>query len=99
MRGADHFPKTGPLMEYRCRAAVPTALEGSVLVPVTADSMLETSTVKYQAPAGKQKPEQFEGEPPDVLAANLDEEALEQLGETFTSTQTSEEKVEINAVF
>jgi hypothetical protein len=73
-------------------------LEGSVLVRVTADKMLATSTVKYKATKGKQKPEHFEGELIDVLTASPNGGTPEQLGETVSSTQASEEAVEINEV-
>jgi hypothetical protein len=47
------------------------------------------------ATAGKQKPEHFEGGEKDVLTNALNE----QVGLSLTSTQTTEEAVEINAFF
>lgn len=96
----DLYPvgKTGVVMEYRCIGGVPIALSGSILVPVTVDKMLGTTTLKYKASKGKQKPEAFEGESAGVLTASLNGEASEQIGVTATVTQVNEEAVEINAL-
>ena len=90
--------KTGTFIEYRCVGTPPITVSGSILVPVTVDAKLRTTRMKYNAKAGKQKLEHFEGEPADVLTASLNGEAFEQLGETATLRQTNEEPVEINAV-
>jgi len=90
--------KTGPLLEYTCTEGVPLTVEGSILAPVVADKMAATSTLKYKATFGKQKPEQFEGGPKDVLSSTPNGETFEQLGETVTLTETNEEAIEINAV-
>lgn len=96
----DLFPvgKAGALMEYRCIGAVPITLSGSVLVPIKADKMLSTVTLGYRASKGRQKPEDLEGEPADVLTASLNGEVLEQMSLTATLTLVNEEAVEINAV-
>jgi hypothetical protein len=93
----DLYPvgKTGAFMEYHCIGGVPVTVAGSILAPVEADKMLLTTPLKYKASKGKQKPEQFEGGPLDVLTANG--KVSEQLGETASLTQTNEEAVEINA--
>jgi hypothetical protein len=93
----DLYPvgKTGAFMEYRCAGGAAVTLTGSVLVPVTADRILVTTTLKYAASKGKQKPERLEGEPPDVLTDSLSGEAL---GLSATSTQVNEEAVEVNTV-
>jgi hypothetical protein len=90
--------ETGVFLEYRCIGGVPTTVTGSILVPVKADKMAITSTLKYKASKGRQKPEHLEGEPPEVLTASLNGEASEQIGLTATLTQTNEEALEINAV-
>jgi hypothetical protein len=77
---------------------VRTTVSGSVLVPVRVDLGLLTTTLKYSATAGRQKPERFEGGPTDVLTASLNGELLKQLGWTATLIQTNEEAVEVNAV-
>jgi hypothetical protein len=95
----DLYPvgKTGPFLEYSCVGGVPITVTGAVLVPVKADKMLATSTLKYAATKGKQKPEHLEGGPTEVLTAPLNGEAFEQIGETATLAQVNEEAVEINA--
>jgi hypothetical protein len=74
-------------------------LKGSVIVPVVANKMILTETLKYSAPAGKQSPENFEGLPQDVLMTGPEKRPFEQTGLTATATQTCEEKMEINSVF
>jgi len=97
--GLDLFPvgKTGPLMEFSC-ASTTVSVQGSVIVPVTANKMLMTVTVKSSATTGKQKPENFVGEPKDILEESFNGGGFEQTGLTLTTTQTNEEKVEINSV-
>jgi hypothetical protein len=95
----DLFPvgKTGPFMQFNCG---PTAVSvrGSVLNPVKSNSMLLSATLKYAVSSGKQKPENFEGLPKDVLETEFDEAAAEQSGLKLTTQQTNEEKIEINSV-
>ncbi len=92
----DLYPvgKTGAFLEYTCTGSIPTALAGSIIMPVTADKMATTATAKFTATAGKQKPERFEGGEMDVLTNTLNE----QVGLTVASTQTNEEEVEVNSV-
>ena len=69
-----------------------------MIVPVKANKMLLTQTLKFKASKGKQKPESFVGEPKDILEASFNGEPFEQAGLTLTATQTSEEAVEVNSV-
>ena len=97
--GLDLFPigRTGSVMEFSC-GVTPASVQGSVIVPVKADKMFLTSTLRYSAAKGKQKPESFAGEPRDILEASLNVQAFEQLGLTLETTQTNSEAVEVNAV-
>ena len=97
--GLDLFPigRTGAVMEFSC-GVTPATVQGSVIAPIKADTMLLTSALKYSAAKGKQNPESFAGEPKDILEASLNFKAFEQLGLTLATTQTNEEKVEVNAV-
>jgi FG-GAP repeat len=97
--GLDLFPvgRTGPLMEFSC-ASTTVSVQGSVIVPVTANKMLLTVTVKAAATKGKQKPENFVGGPKDTLEESVNGGSFEQTGLTLTTTQTNEEKVEVNSV-
>jgi hypothetical protein len=98
--GLDLFAdgQTGSLMEFSC-ATTTVSVRGSVIVPVTANKMLLTVTVKASATTGKQKPENFVGEPKDILEASFSGGVFEQTGLTLTATQTNEEPVEVNSVF
>ncbi len=90
--------KSGPFMQFTCAAAGAVTVEGSLLVPDAADKMISSTTLLFKATAGKQKPENFEGAPREVLFASIGGKAREQMGATMTLTQLSEEKVEVNAV-
>jgi hypothetical protein len=92
-----HPGKAGPLMEFKCGATAVT-VQGSVIVPVKANKMSATQALKFKASKGKQKPEAFAGEAPDVLEESLDGAPFEQTGVTASLTLTSEEASEINSV-
>jgi YVTN family beta-propeller protein len=98
--GLDLFPvgKTGPLMEFSCTSTT-VSVQGSVIVPVTTNTMMLAVTVKASAATGKQKPENFVGEPKDILEESFNGGGFEQMGLTLTTTQTNEEPVEVNSVF
>jgi FG-GAP repeat len=95
----DLFPvgKTGMVMEFSC-GGTEVSVQGSLIVPVSANKMLLTSTLKYSASKGKQKPEMFVGEPKDILEASFNKEVFAQTGLTLKTTQTNEEPVEVNSV-
>ena len=97
--GLDLFPvgKAGPLMEFSC-AGTTVSVQGSVIVPVTANKMLLTVTVKASAAKGKQRPENFVGGSKDVLEEAFNDEVVEQAGLALKTTQTNEEPVEVNSV-
>ena len=86
----------GPIASFICGGTL-VAIQGSVVVPVKANKMLESTTLKFTQSKGKQKPEQLEGEPIDVLETSFFGGGFEQTGLGVTLTQTSEEAVEINA--
>jgi hypothetical protein len=97
--GQDLFPigHTGPIAEFVC-SGVPLAITGSIISPVTSNAMKLTGQVKTKEIKGKQRPEAFVGETPDPLMANFSEGAPEQAGETLTTNQANEVKVEVNSV-
>jgi hypothetical protein len=96
--GLDLFTvgNAGPLLAFSCGATT-ASLRGSVIVPVKANKMSPSATLKFKASKGRQKPEGFAGEAKDVLEASFDEGPFEELGLSTTTTQTSEEPVEVNA--
>jgi hypothetical protein len=69
---------------------------GSVLAPIATGKMLLATSLKYKESKGLQTPQALEGEPPTVLTASLNGEALESIGLKLTATLTSEEAVEVN---
>lgn len=97
--GLDLFSgaKEGLVTHVEC-AGLQISVQGSVIVPVMANSMKLNATLKFKQAKGKQKPEQFEGQPRDVLEWNTDGGPFEQAGMGFEAAQTNEEKIEINTV-
>ena len=98
--GLDLYPvgKTGPLMTFAC-AGTSASIKGSVIVPVTENKTSTTNIWKPVATKGRQQPEDFLGAPVDVLEQSLNGATPEQIGLKLTTTQTSEEPVEVNTVF
>jgi hypothetical protein len=95
----DFFPavEAGTVMAFSCGATNVT-VTGSVLVPVTANKMLLSTTLKFVGKSGKQKPEKFEGMPADVLMLAVGEGAPVRAGLTLTTVQRNEEKIEADTV-
>jgi alpha-tubulin suppressor-like RCC1 family protein len=93
------FPtgEVGPFAEFKC-GSTGVVVVGSVLVPVTTDTMSTSSVLEYTAVKGDQKPQKFEGGLKDVLEFSFGGEAFKRFGLTTTITQTSEEAVEVNSV-
>jgi hypothetical protein len=97
--GLDLLPEApaGPVTEFSV-GGIALVVRGSVIVPVTANKMQLTATLKFAQAKGKQKPERFQGEAKDVLEESVNGSAFEQAGLAFESTQTNEEAIEINSV-
>jgi hypothetical protein len=97
--GEDLFPvgHSGPVGEFRCGGMLMT-ISGSIISPMPANIMKLTTAVKTKAVKGKQRPENFVEEPPEVLTTLIEGGIPEQAGETLIVNQTNEEKVEINSV-
>jgi hypothetical protein len=97
--GLDLFPKDHAglfFSEYRC-GSILNAVSGSIIVPLKANKMRMTTTLKYAAKKSRQKPEAFEGAAQDVLFRAVAGNAPEQTGATLTLALTSEEPVEVRA--
>ena len=97
----DLFPEAGGnFIEFTCGATLTVAVRGSILVPVTADKMSSTVTLKYVGKKGIQKVQEYEeggSKIKDVLEANFAGSGFVQASQTITSTVTNEEKLELNA--
>jgi len=98
--GLQLYPagKTGPLMVFSC-ASTTVSVQGSFIVPVTADKMLLSSTLKAAAAKGKQRPESFVGGAKAILEESVNSAKPEQAGLTLTTILKNEELLEINTVF
>jgi hypothetical protein len=95
----DLYPvgNAGSLLVFSC-GSTQVSVQGSVLVPVTANKMALTAAEKFAATKGKQKPESLSGAPQDVLEASFGGAPPVQAGLTLAATQTNEEEVELNTV-
>jgi hypothetical protein len=91
-------------LSYTCDGgAIPVEWRGSVILPVPANSMKLSEPLKFTSTgkAGtkyKQKPEQLEGEAPDVLEWSVNLNPFEQFGMELSLLLTNEEKLEVNSV-
>ena len=97
--GEDLYPvgHTGAIAEFSC-GSWSGSIGGSIISPVTANAMKLTTQIKTKQAKGKQKPEAFVGETPDLLMGTLGEGSPEQAGETLVTNHANEVKVEINSV-
>jgi hypothetical protein len=97
----DLFPEGGgEFIEFTCGSTLTVAVRGSILVPVTADKMSSTVTLKYVGKKGIQKVQDYEeggSKIKDVLEANFAGTGFVQASQSITSTVTNEEKLELNA--
>jgi hypothetical protein len=97
--GEELFPvgRSGPMSEFSCGGLQET-ISGAIITPVTSNLMKLTVTIKSKAVKGKQRPEHFVEQPAEPLLAKIESGGPEQAGQTLTTQQTNEEKVEINSV-
>jgi hypothetical protein len=92
----DLAGEAAPFAQFTCGTTA-VIVRGSVIVPVKSNKMQLSTSLKYEATKGKQKPEEFQELPKDVLEASFGGATFEQTGLTVTLTQTNEEEVEVNA--
>jgi hypothetical protein len=89
---------SGSVAKFSC-GSFAVVVTGAMISPVSSNTMKLTQTNKTKQAKGKQKPENFVGETPEVLMTQIGEGSpAEQAGETITTNQTNAEKVEINSV-
>ncbi|MDQ6810325.1 MAG: hypothetical protein M3Z95_00310 [Actinomycetota bacterium] len=93
-------PGHGPLAEFECRPSPKFVVSGCVAHPVATDKMLLTSSEKFTASQGEQKPDKFAGGPTDecALGSSVNGGAPEEAGLTFTAQIEGEEKIEASSV-
>lgn len=100
----DLYPAKGheTFIEFSCgeHEEVTVKVKGSVLVPIKADKMASTFTLKFKAKNGFQIPQEYEENDKklkDVLYSDFTEKGYDQAGQTETVTVKNEEKLELNA--
>ncbi len=91
-------PASGETIASFSCGATSVVLTGSSIAALTGDTMTTTATDKFTEAKGIQKPTRFQGGPEAVLHATVGGGAPEQAGLGLTLVQSSEEKVELNAV-
>jgi hypothetical protein len=86
----------GLLAEFNC-STIHVEVKGCVAHPVASGKMLLTSTEKFTASKGEQKPDKFLGGPVDECALESNGGAgFEEAGQTITAIVEGEEKLEAN---
>lgn len=93
-------PVSGEIFtEFEC-GGIPVKVKGEVMNPVTANAMKLSATVKFVAKKGKQKPEKFATDPTGtkrvLFSTKLVGGGEVQAGQSLTTIQKNEEKLEIN---
>jgi hypothetical protein len=84
-------------VEFNC-AGLTVKVKNSVISPVTSNAMKLIATVKFTAAKGVQKPTKFLGGPSEFLESKFAAAAYEQSGQSATTLQTNEEKVEVRSL-
>ncbi|HTB71357.1 MAG TPA: hypothetical protein VK707_10275 [Solirubrobacteraceae bacterium] len=93
-----HPPGGGTVIaSFNC-GGMPVTISHALIGQVASNSMKASDTVKFKQSGGKQQPLNFVGEPSAALSLRLEENTPEQAGESLTTIQTNEEKLEINSV-
>jgi hypothetical protein len=96
--GISLRPTTGEeLVEFAC-GGLTVQVRGRIILPVTANAMKLSSTVKFTAAKGIQKPAQFVGGPQEAPECSLAKTPYEPCGLSFAMIQTNEEKVEASTL-
>ena len=78
---------------FEC-AGLKVNVRGSLIAPIASNAMKLTATIKFAAAKGVQKPTQFLDGPAEFLTVSTNGGPYEQQGQSATTIQTNEEKVE-----
>jgi hypothetical protein len=84
-------------VEFNC-AGLTVKVKNSVISPIPSNAMKLVATVKFAASKGVQKPTKFLGGPNMFLESKFAAAAYEQSGQSATTVQTGEEKVEARSL-
>jgi hypothetical protein len=100
--GIDLSAPSGKIAEIECGPFFgitgKIVVTGSVIHQVNTNKMLLEETEKFSQSKGLQKPENFDGGPPDVLESSLNGEPAVQAGEGLLTKLINEEKIELSTV-
>ncbi len=91
-------PTSGTVVTSFSCEGMPVTVSGALIGQVTSNQMKSSDWVKFKAVSGKQQPESFFGGSTAVLSTRFEEKTPEQAGETLTTDQVNEEKVEISSI-
>ncbi len=90
--------KEPQFIKFSC-GSLTVEVRGSVLVPITANKMSSTFTLKYKQKRGFQEVEKYEEGGKlfqDILEANFEGQGWAQSGQSITATVKNEEALELN---
>jgi Subtilase family len=90
------YTTTASVSQFLCGSTV-VSLKGSVLVPVKANKMVQTTALDFKAARGHQKPEGFVEGARDVLEGSFGGAPGEQLGLTLKATLSNGEALEVSS--
>ncbi|HTR88828.1 MAG TPA: S8 family serine peptidase [Solirubrobacteraceae bacterium] len=90
------YTTAADVSQFHCGATA-VSVSGSVLVPVRANRMAQTTVLDFKAAGGHQKPEGFVEGARDVLEGSFAGAPGEQLGLALKATQTNGESIEVNS--
>ncbi|HTZ64064.1 MAG TPA: hypothetical protein VMB51_08165 [Solirubrobacteraceae bacterium] len=96
----DLYPAHGEelFIKFSC-GELTVKVRGSILVPITANKMASTFTLKYKQKKGFQEVKDYEEGGKlyeDILEANFEEKGWAKSGQTITATVHNEEELELN---
>ena len=95
------YPEGGSqFIEFSCGGTLTVAVRGAILVPLPADKMESTASLKYKGKKGIQDLSEYEEGGKKIkatLEADFNRSGWVPASQTITSTVTDEEKLEANA--
>jgi hypothetical protein len=96
--GEELHPASGTVVTSFSCSSFPVTVSGALIGQAVSNQMKLSDWVKFKAVSGKQQPEAFFGGTTAVLSMSFEEKPPEQAGETLTTNQANEEKIEISSI-
>jgi hypothetical protein len=95
--GTDLKPSPGgAIAEFSC-GSFSVRLRGAMIVPLSANAMHTTGSLKFSSARGVQNPSHFEGKPKEVPELSINGGPFRLAGMTLSALQVSEEKIEVSS--